>query len=120
MPRGKRTEEKIAKHEHSWVQDGLTEERCISQYFGEDCVAILVSEAEFDRRAEEWNSYYELVRTTPSYLDFQEMRTAFFDQDSNVVKEVLKRAKDRLTEDDYLPAPNFPNTQTFPYVIKKL
>ena len=113
-----RPKEITQPHTHHWVDNGLTEKRCVSQYFGGTCIAILVSEPEWKRRDEEYQAYLDLVRTTEAYSDFQDMRTAFFNKDNKFVKQLLKRVKERLAKDDYLPKPHFPDPQTFPYVIE--
>mgnify|MGYP001604875101 CR=1 FL=1 len=107
-----RPKETTQLHAHHWVDNGLYEKRCTGQYFGDSCIAILVSEPEWKRRDEEYQSYLDLVRTTPAYLNFMDIR------ENGIAKKLLKEVEQRLEKDEYLPKPHFPDPQTFPYVIE--
>ena|SRR3990167_8139100 len=93
-----------------------------------ECGKIRISGEEFKRRKEEWDSYYELVKTTPSYRDFWEMKRASDAKDLDKVAEIKKRVEPRcwvkpdyqglidekkyeFDEDQYLPKPSFPDPE---------
>jgi len=102
------------KHKHSWIFAGYDQNRCL-------CGALQISEAEEDKRNEEWRAFDAMVRETESYKEWFEMRTAFRakPRDMATIHEIVKKADKRLEENNYLPHPKFPDPATFPYVLKE-
>lgn len=123
-------EERFGTHTHTFTrrQMDLSAEYCT-------CGAVLISNEEYDRRVAEWDSYFEIVATTESYRDYQEMTIAFKNNDRPQIAEVLARVKQRVeqvddgvTPDenwryhkmDYLAKPDFPDPRTWGrYVVRK-
>jgi len=92
------------QHVHSWKTSyNRTEQYCA-------CGWIRVSEAEYERRIAEWNSYFEYVATTDSYRDYMSMRGA---GSTETRQEIVKRAEKRLEADDYAAKPGFPDPTTW-------
>jgi thiaminase len=108
-------------HLHSFVLNNynFTEENC-------SCGLIRVSQEEADRRKEEWNNFYSLVRETEAHHDYQKMKRLVAVGDTEGMKEVLKRVHSRLVDtgkkDDWgetifeyhsnLVKPDFPDPAT--------
>ena len=108
------------EHIHDWrVQlHDRSEERCI-------CGKLKVSSEEHNRRTEEWDSYYQIVKTTQSYLDFQAIKKAFKESNQAEIERVRKESvSSRMTlhrdefgdpvyttvaRDNYIPKPTFPD-----------
>lgn len=111
-------EENKQEHIHNWYPNGLVEECCKNLYNGQLCNKIKISEEEYNRRADEWNNYYQLVLTTPSYLRFKKIREAYQTQDIETVKLLKKEAIASLNKSEYLSQPAFidPNSPTNPYI----
>lgn len=96
-------ETKKDNHVHYFVPGYKPEEKYCK------CGAIQISQAEFERRRDEWNSYFELVRSSDSYRDYMEMKTATKAEQ----KEILKRVNSRVEKDDYMSKPSFPDPTTW-------
>lgn len=111
-------EKEEKKHIHNWIKKNDIESYCSNFYGNILCIAIKVGEKEFERREAEWNNYFQLLRTTPAYLDWQEMKIAFNQKpkDMKKIAEIRTRIQART---EYLPRPNFPDPWTpFLYVIE--
>lgn len=102
----------IKMHMHLWQPSHRTDDRKEKKC---SCGRFLVTPEEIESREAEWNDYFKLVTTTPSYLDFMKSRNASKDEKI----EIAKRATERIVEDDYLPKPNFPDPigQAWRYVV---
>lgn len=99
MPITKKEELKEEKHIHTWRQSFLaTEMKC-------DCGKIMISSLEAQKREAEWNAYFELVRTTESFREFMETKTASKER----VIEIGEKALERIKNNDYLPKPPYPD-----------
>ena len=89
------------------------------------CGGIMVSTAELQRRTDEWNNYFDLVKTTPSYMEFLDMRKAYVAHDHETMNAIRERIKERTNQTetewgdlvielkDPLPKPNFPDPTTW-------
>ena len=122
----KEKKELVEKHIHFWGPAyDLVSKKC-------DCGAVGISEAEYQRRIEEWKSYAELVKTTPAYLDWQQMREAFKTHNLKAIREIQQRVAKRVTQNpdamtekerwvehyEYLDKPDFPDPESWSkYVI---
>lgn len=112
-----RREEIEQKHTHNWIRKDQVEFYCSGLYKGYPCIHIKIGAQEFDRREDEYNNYYELIRTTPAFIDWQEMSIAFKVKDLEKVRKIKERIAQRT--DGYLPKPNFPDPATpFLYVVE--
>lgn len=97
----KMQEEKKEEHHHKWVmQPDYGSYRCV-------CGGFALSEKEHDRRVEEYDNYYQIVRQTDTYQDFLAMREAYNTRNRKQMSEISVRVKERLKADDYLPKPSF-------------
>ena len=123
-------------HIHNWHTKDFVEEYCTASYYGNPCKAIKIGTNEYSRRKSEWDNYFEMVRTTDSYRDYQEMKEAYvtrnFPKMAEIRERIAKRMKISQTktddwgepivefdEDHYLPKPHFPDPEsTFPYVVE--
>ena len=103
---------KKEEHIHNWVSGSKSNEKTCSEI---TCfkVGIFVSEAV--RREEEWNNYFELMRTTPSFIEFMKAKNS----NKKTRIEIAKQAQKRLDENDYLPKPSFPDPigDSWKYII---
>lgn len=108
-----------SEHIHSWtLNPDQVSMRCVNYYQGYPCIKIRVSKEEFDRREQEWNNYYEMVKTTSSYKD-----SIAFKNHEISLKELLERIDKRTVKVfneygdptleliDPLPSPTFPDPQ---------
>lgn len=96
MPRKGDVDPVVKEHSHLWVrnQDGITS-RCANPYKGGKCKAIRVSPEEYQRRQQEWDSYFTLCRTTPAYQDYLLMCEAFTSKNKPQIQEIMTRIKER-------------------------
>src|SRR3990167_1097401 len=119
------TEEKTKQeHQHWWVMgNNYSSEKC-------NCGMLKVFPMEYEMRIKAWESYFELVKTTPSYLDHQEMKLAWREKNLPKIAELREKIKQRTHKvinefgdesielDDPLPKPTFPDPSTWnKYVI---
>lgn len=106
-------------HTHYWVTgNDFSSEKC-------NCGHIRVSPIEYEMRKKAWENYFELVKTTPSYLDHQEMKKLFKAKDTEKMKVLVEKIKQRthvvideygdetIELDDPLPKPQFPDPTTW-------
>lgn len=101
MPRLGKVQE-VFKHNHHFVEGYDASEMVCSD---PTCKARLLSNEEYNRRVEEWESYYAMCRTTPHYFVFKEMSEAFKRHDKARIAIAYEKAKN--LKEDYLPKPNF-------------
>lgn len=107
------------EHIHTWRESIRPFEKVC------ECGKILINSEEYERRVKEWDAYFELVKTTPSNQDFQKIKELIKTREWNDVrdeiKEIGKRAKERLEKDEYLPKPEFPDPigESWKYVIEE-
>lgn len=102
MKRSKEEWEKLQKHEHTFHNSPLqNQHEC-------ECGAIKISSQEYGRRVQDWNEYYERVRTeTEGYEIYKIGREALRTNDKKMLKDVSQRARELLEEGDShrLPKP---------------
>lgn len=113
-----------SEHKHWWVTgNDYSSEKC-------NCGRIKVSPMEYEMRLKAWESYFELVKTTPSYLDHEEMKLAWNEKNQPKMTELREKIKQRTHKemnefgeetielDDPLPKPSFPDPSSWnKYVI---
>lgn len=106
------------KHVHNWVKKNDVESYCSNFYGKKLCVVLKIGVEEFERREAEWDSYFKLLRTTPAFLDWQEMKIAFKQnpRDMEKIAEIRKRVQART---EYLSKPDSIDPWTpFLYVVE--
>jgi len=118
-------------HIHSWGPGhDRSERRCMGYTAkGLNCPAILVSPREHEYRMAEWNAYFDLVKTTDAYRDYQAMREAVNTKNKPLMAEIMKRnleacdvvlnewGDEVLKIKDPLPNPHYPDPVGFPYYV---
>ena len=107
------------EHKHWWVEGrDQTAQVC-------NCGSLKVSQSELDYRIKAWESYFDLVKTSPSFLDYQEMKEAWKAKDKPKMAEITKRIKARTHQvknewggesielNNPLAKPDFPDPSTW-------
>lgn len=109
----------LVEHKHWWVTgNDYSSEKC-------NCGYIRVSPMEYEMRVKAWESYFDLIKTTSSYLDHQEMKKAFLEKNHPLMQQLREKIKQRTHKvvnewgdetielDDPLPKPGFPDPVTW-------
>lgn len=94
-------------HQHYFVQGYNQDERYCK------CGALKISLEEYQRRIDEWDNYFSLVKTTDSYQDYMKIKKLGWEKDNPEKVELMKRIKQRLEKNDYLSKPGFPDPTTW-------
>lgn len=121
----KQTTSKGEEHLHNFYLNpyNRSEEVCKNLYNGRPCLALKVSNAEWERRNEEWRNFYALCQQTEAKRDYDLMCDAFKRKDQKEMKEILKRVNKRcqvktdefgdndftFSKEEYLDGPSFPD-----------
>ena len=113
MANYKKKEVEDPKHIHIWmVTTDLAAMTC-------ECGKWLISAQERDRRKAEWDNYFQLITTTPSYLDWVEIYKAYREKNGPKIKELSDRAEERLARNEYFLGPSFPDPDSYPYIVSQ-
>ena len=113
------------EHVHSW-KAGANQ-----SYQSCACGKILVSQAEYDRRVDEWDNYLDLLAETEAYKDFLRLKRLFRvkkmvdpnhalpEKEQQQWDLLMARIKQRSATRDYMPKPHFPDPGScgFAYVV---
>lgn len=95
-----------ADHIHTWKQ-GYTsgEQHCTQLYNGKPCVALKLTQKEWDTRQEAWSEYYRKVTETPAYITYQALRQEL--RNPKETEKLLTEMDNHYKQHGYLTKPQF-------------
>ena len=82
------------KHIHSWTDTGGGLYKC-------DCGKIALTLDVYYMRKKAWDEYYERVKNTEAYQNFQRQKKAFLEGDWATFKDIVKRSEEMLSDLTY-------------------
>lgn len=91
-------------HRHRWIKNQASKlPFCDQPYKGGSCKALRVTPGQLDHINAEWNSYFDLVHTTPAYLDFMAMKEGWKAKNKPLIAGIHKRvmARNKVVQNQY-------------------